>query len=71
MVSLRGNTSVCASQPVDYNMGDSLSESSKDCSEEVREELGMYVILVIWPCNQGHILTECYCYSWGTDILVV
>ena len=46
MVNIRGNTSVYSSQPVDYNLGDSLSESSKDCSEEGREESGVYVILV-------------------------
>ena len=36
--------------------------SSENCSKEVREEAGIYVILMV-TCSQAHILGEGYCYS--------
>ena len=52
-----------------YNPGDSLLESSEDCSEEVKRPGYMW----FWQrgtCSQAHILVKGYCYSQGTDSLV-
>ena len=54
------------SQPEDDNLGDSLSESSEDGSEEGRGgEASMSVTLEFGGYSQAHILLEGYCSSFG------
>ena len=56
------------SQPEDYKLGDSLSESSENCSEKVKAEASIYVILV--KGYMKSITLVGYCYLRGTNILV-
>ena len=42
---LKRNGNFYLSQPEDYNLGDSLSESSENCSKEGKREASIYVIL--------------------------
>lgn len=49
------------SQLENYNLGDILSESSEDCSEEINGMVHIYVIFKeSFMCNQAHILVEGY-----------
>ena len=42
------------SEPEDYNLGDSLSESSENCFEEISEKTGMRIYVVL--AKRVHII---------------